>query len=354
MGSWNGTCAVSNLFVTSGTEVAVFLLLENKEKKDFCYGNALYDMCPIPFYGEYDDYGGVENCSGFGLPIVMNALKAQLYEFGQGPNSCHDIEVNRGNLDITKLFEADHEGRLGIQCFRPHNADAYDHSELSRMRDGDGLTSSQQFELDRLAAKIKQEDTFRRVTHVIIHGSVFKDILDKWYIEDYVGDGKGDTGYQNNYKHIYFKDLVDSIPTHVENCKKIVEADKLDTDPVHRSMSRLLRRFGSSDTESWNSPCLSTKWLVSFDRGSSMAFGLIEVKKHINDYAEKEDWAGMTAFIEEALKGAWINSFMTHVNKLWSKQTSAGQDTNMTGFMLLNKSIEDTLTAYRVRYDMDE
>ena len=35
MGSWNGTCAVSNMHIHSGQEVAVFMLLEIKEKKSF-------------------------------------------------------------------------------------------------------------------------------------------------------------------------------------------------------------------------------------------------------------------------------------------------------------------------------
>ena len=62
MGSWNATCAVSNLHITAGQDVVVFMLLKNNREKTFCYGNALYDVCPVAFYGKYNDYGAVEHC----------------------------------------------------------------------------------------------------------------------------------------------------------------------------------------------------------------------------------------------------------------------------------------------------
>ena len=88
MGSWNHTCAISNLHITAGQDVAVFLLLKKHNTGDssFCYGNALYDVMPLPFYGKYDDYGGVDECHGFGLPIILEEMKSRLYKFGQGAN----------------------------------------------------------------------------------------------------------------------------------------------------------------------------------------------------------------------------------------------------------------------------
>ena len=346
MGCWNGTCAVSNLHVTAGTEVAVFMLLENKEKKSFCYGNALYDLCPLPFYGEYNDYGAVENCNGFGMNIVVEAIKDRLYEFGQGPNSCHDIVVNKDNFDIDMLFEADHEDRLGIQHMSSWNSDEYQHRELERKRQENGLTDSQKFELDRLAAKIKKEDTFRRVTHVIIHGDVFKSIMEKWYIEDYVGDGTGSHGYDNSYNHIYFKDIVDSIPAFVDKVRQDSEEMKKEDNLVQ---ARMMRRHG---TDNWNSPNLATKWLHHFDSGESNTFGLIRVKDYIQDYVDAEDWGGLASFVKEALTGAWVNSFMSHTRKVWTKQTGMGsQRRESDSYILLANTVLEILKAEKAEYD---
>lgn len=354
MGCFNGVCAVSQLHVTYGQEVAVFMLLENKNKKTFCYGNAMYDVCPIPFYGEYNDYGAVENCNGFGLPIVLGAIKSKLYEFGQGPNSSHDTPVNKANFNIGMLFEADHEDRLGIQQSRTWDQDEYDHRELIGQRDKSeaGLSLSQQFELDRHASKIKKEDTFRRVTHVIIHGKVFKDILENWFVEYYVGDSKGTTGYENDYATLCFKDIIDSIPEYINTLKKQAEADKAvnSEDPVSAHLAKMLRRFGHE--RKWDDPNLATKWLDQFNSGyESNSFGLVDVKEKIADYTDAEDWENLTLFVKEALTGIWINSFMGRVNKLWSKQVSGGQGSEPEGFLFLNKSVKEVLDAEKREYD---
>jgi hypothetical protein len=347
MGCWNGTCAISNLHITAGQRVAVFMLAENSENKSFCYGNAMYDVYPLPFYGEYNDYGAVENCHGFGLPILLDAIKERLYEFGTGPNDCHDIAVNKENFDIDMLFEADHENRLGIQDANRWNTDEYHYRELDKKRLENGLTASQEFELDRLANKIKKIDTFRRVTHVIIHGDIFNDIMTKWYIESYVGDGKGDKGYENNYEHIYFKDIEDSIPEYVAAKKKTYDAAMTEEDPRLRTT---LLRF--TDREDWDSPNLTSKWMRAFEGGESHTFGPMFVKEYIREYEEKGDWAGLAAFLREILTAAWVNSFMSYTRKAWSKQVGMGsQNAEHIGYEVLIQSMADVIAAEKAEQE---
>ena len=349
MGCWNGTCAISNLHVTAGQDVVVFLLLENKDKKTFCYSNAMYDLCPVPFYGKYNDYGGVEECHGFGMNIVVEALRSQLYQFGQGPNSCHDIEVNKDNFDINMLFEADHEDRLGIQETQSWSHDSYEHRELEKLRLDSGLTDSQQFELDRLANKIKQVDTFRQVTHVIIHGDIFRGIINNWYIEDYVGEGKGTVGYGNSYNHIYFKDAVDSIPEYIARHKAAFDSSK-SSDPHIASIMRRMNMRGG--TFSYNDANLAGRWMQSFERGSSMTFGLIDVNSHVADYMEKEDWDGLAAFTKEALTAFWINAFMSSTRKTWAQTTGKGsQNQDTLGYEVLISAMSGVIAAEKAEQE---
>jgi hypothetical protein len=333
------------------------MLLENHRKKSFCYENALYDVCPIPFYGEYNDYGAVENCHGFGLPIVVEELRRQLYEFGSGPNQYHDPAVRKADFDIDVLFDADHEDRLGIQNFDRWNQDDYDISELEKKRDESGLDESQQFELDRLAAKIKKVDTFRRVTHVIIHGVAFRNITEKWFLEEYMGENKGDKGYNNSYKHIYFKDLIDSIPEYVESRKKEMESVEVDEDPNNPSVAsyrRMLRRFGSGNDD-WNSPNMARKWMARFNSSSSDVFGLISVSNYVNDYTEARDWDGLAAFLKEAFTGAWINTFMSATRKVWTKQTGMGsQSQEEDGYLMIAQTIHDIIKNDHVRFGSED
>ena len=362
MGCWNGTCAISNLHVRSGQKVAVFLLMKNNEARTFCYGNALYDLCPVPFYGEYNDYGAVENCYGFGRDMVVEELRHQLYEFGQGPNEYHDCVVNKTNFNLELLFEADHEDRLGIHDHRNYNQDEYDKNELEVEREKGGLTPEQNFELDRLINKIKKVDTFRQVTHVIVHADVMNAILEKWYIEDYVGDNKGNQGYQNNYVHFYFKDLVDSIPEYIRRLKeKQDEIKKLreDMDGIgglanNPTMQKAFNRVFRGSFE-WNDVCQAGRWMEYFKSNSNMTYGLIDVHETVGEYCVAEDWDDLAAFTREVLTTAWINSFMSYTRKIWTQQTGAGsQSDEHLGYKVLAETVLDILKEERKEYEEDE
>jgi hypothetical protein len=360
MGSWNGTCAVSNLHITAGQDVAVFMLLRNNTEKTFCYGNALYDVCPVPFYGKYNDYGAVEDCHGFGLNIVVDALKAQLYEFGQGANEYHDCEVKRDDFDIDLLFEADLEDRLGVENHRYHSNDDYNQRELEDMRLDKGLTDSQAFELDRLANKIKKVDTFRPVTHVTVHGDVFRMIMNDWYIEDYVGEGKGTEGDNKSYTHIYFKNVADSIPEFVDRLKAAhMELKRLteeaDATGASNSVHMSLFRMTSRSVFEWNDKCLAGLYMNYFGSDSTMMWDLVSVPEKVTEYCVEEDWDGLASFAREVLTATWVNNFMAHTRKLWSKQTGHGsQGQEPLGYQLLAKSVLGILKAEHDEFAEEE
>lgn len=359
MGCWNHTCAISNLHITAGQDVVVFLLIKKHEESvsSFCYGNALYDVVPLPFYGKYDDYGGVEDCTGFGLPIIMEELKSRLYKFGQGPNLYHDCEVTPDNLTVEKLFEADHEGRLGIDDPVRWSNDDYDKNKLEEMRLNSGLTSSQQYELDRLASKIKKENSFRQVTHVVIHGDIFRAITEKWYIEEYVGEGEGNKGYRNSYTHLYFKDLIASIPEYISLKKNNVERKKVIKEKLNSDINEALRNELLEElltmrhdwSNLWDSPCHAVKWMnYAHSSGESNVWGLIHIDEMVSEYTEKEDWAGLESFVKEILTASWINSFMSFTRKIWVKQTGSGsQNSEPLGYTVLAQAVLDITEAER-------
>jgi hypothetical protein len=353
MGSWNGTCAISNLHITLGTDVVVFMLLKSRDGTSLCHSNAFYDVCPIPFYGKYDDYGGVEDCFGFGLNIVLEEIRNQLYEFGQGPNSFHDTEVNRGNFDIDRLFKADNESRLGIQHLYHWDQDGADLGELERKRtEGESLTNSQIFEMNRLSAKIKQEDTFRQVTHIIVHCDIFRSIMDTWYVEEYVGEELGQCGHGNRYTHTYFKEVEHSISELIARKQaKKAEIEKKQKELAGTPMSNFTYRTLYANDYDYNDTCLAARWMCVFNNSSSV-FGLINVDFHVAEYVDSNDWDGLASFIKEALTVAWVNSYMGHTRKHWSKQTgSGGQDSDHLGHTVLANTVLKILAAENAERD---
>jgi hypothetical protein len=350
MGYWNGTCAISNLHITAGEPVVVFMLAKNNHEKSFCHNNALYELCPVPFYGKYNDYGAVEDCHGFGLNIVVESIREKLYKFGQGPNSCHDIEVNKENFDIEMLFEADNEDRLGIEFHERWDSDEYTHRELEYLAAEKGLTESQQFELDRLASKIKKVYNFRTVTHVQIHGKIFNDIMNKWYHEDYVGDGKGNCGYENNYVRVYFEDILATLPEYIYRIKKADEEfKKLESSGMSSVTPSLFKRAMGPmcrDQFDYNDPCLAGRWMQSASTiGEGTSFAIVDVREKVSEYFKAGDWVGLEKFAREVLIGLWINSYMYYIRKIWVKQTGSGsQSAQRLPYQILANSILQVLT----------
>ena len=55
MGSWSVSCGISNIAITSGNECCIIPLKENRSE----YGG--YLPITLPIFGEYNDYGGMEN-----------------------------------------------------------------------------------------------------------------------------------------------------------------------------------------------------------------------------------------------------------------------------------------------------
>lgn len=67
MGSWNGTCGLSNLPIRSNDKVKMVFLekslwLDDSSKgAGFCYPDRLYSPLSLPLSGVYNDYGSIED-----------------------------------------------------------------------------------------------------------------------------------------------------------------------------------------------------------------------------------------------------------------------------------------------------
>lgn len=116
MGSWNSTCAITNLPIFYGEEVYVFLLQAKPIPTSKCYPDFLYGVLPIHFEGTYDDYGAVENCKGPLLNTLMNIIMDNLVEM---PLSDYDkVKVTKSNLNVKTLFEFDHLRTLFVNEYK--------------------------------------------------------------------------------------------------------------------------------------------------------------------------------------------------------------------------------------------
>ena len=63
MGCWNATCNISNMPIFAGDKVALIPLVKPREKAVYncCYPTDNFVPFAFPIFGEYDEYGGIEN-----------------------------------------------------------------------------------------------------------------------------------------------------------------------------------------------------------------------------------------------------------------------------------------------------
>lgn len=115
MGCWNASCFLTNLPITYGEDVRVFILhkQENSELR-YCYPTASWRPFAFSFKGKYNDYGSIEEENGIMLNFIIDSIKKDLMELELGENRYHDIEVKKEGFDFEKMMEANHEGRLFV------------------------------------------------------------------------------------------------------------------------------------------------------------------------------------------------------------------------------------------------
>ena len=68
MGCWNGTCALTNLAIEAGDDVALYILKKGEffdhhieGINGFCYSDELYKSIPFVVHGKYNEYGSIEH-----------------------------------------------------------------------------------------------------------------------------------------------------------------------------------------------------------------------------------------------------------------------------------------------------
>jgi hypothetical protein len=274
MGCWNKTCGLSNLHITAGTPVYVFVLEKNKDY-DHCHSTGLFAPLLLPFESVYDDYGGGEDSSGPALDYVMNMIKKDLVELEVGENQYHDIEVKKEGFGPEKFFEAVHEDRLSIQ---------------GRFRD----------EPTQLYFTMMRKD-------------IVDDILENRRIQDYVGDGKGTCGYGNNYVKYKFADIVADIrPLLNEAMEKIAKA-KEDNETLANYM--LYDGFGGMFP--YGHPNKVAKWL----RGDSYRYSrIVDMKAVIRrglEIGTVDSINKLEEILTEHVKAIYIDGFMHAARKTW-------------------------------------
>lgn len=266
MGCWNKTCGISNLPIFWGEEVYAFLIEKNTDEKDRCYATSLWKPMFLHFQCEYNDYGAGEKSDKF-LPYILEGVKQYMVEMPLGENKFHDIEVSKDGMNERLLFDAVHEGRLKIDRVGEHQLDI-----------------------------------------VMLRKDIVDDILANYAINQYVGAGKGNCGYDNMYIQYRFADVANEI----DDVLDFVIEKTLSHDDIDRFMFSLTSIFESYQRENKNSRLAAYLSDTTYRFCNIVNYNDLILKTLTQGRAEAKD------IVYNILRGAFINWYFDQIRKIWA------------------------------------
>lgn len=310
LGSWNKTCGLSNLHITSGTEVYVFVLEENTDKTDRCYSTAFWKPLLLPFTSKYNDYGGGEESSGAGFQLIMDSIANKLVEQELGENVYHDIAVKKEGFGEEQFFESVHENRLFMRAYN-----------------GAGPI----------------------IDYVMLRKDIVDNILETRVIEQYVGEGKGTGGWSNCYIYYKFEDILKDLPEFMDELtKKLTPPIGSDTDMVlHNMIIQMMHGF--ENIFEYKHPNKIGKWV----RGDSHRFSsIVRVSELVTGLIEAGKRTEADLLMIDYLKGQYVNEFMEATRKNWAPGGHEGsQNQNVKEYRTLMSAITTVLDAEQSEWD---
>ena len=302
MGCWNKTCGLSNLPIMCGEDTYVFVLQRENEIENHCYATHLYRPLLLPFVSTYNDYGGGENSRGAAFPIVMKGIQDCLIEVEQGKNPYHDIPVKRDAWNEDLFFEAVHEHRL----------------------------------------KISRGGSFD-LTYVMMRKDIVDNLFDTYEFEEWVGEIRGNTGYNNCYVRYRMPDVIADIDSFFDAVIRIQGEEKR----VWLDLSRLAM---TCQTDGEN---LAAKWCSS-DIGYRYC-NLVLLNEMIPEMvlAGRRDEA--RELLIEHLRARFLDTFMMITRKSWipgGHEGSQGQE--FDGYRALIASMNRVMDQRDARYAAED
>lgn len=321
MGSWCKTCGLSGLHITAGEQVYVFVLEKNNILNDQCYSTAFYRPFLLPFYSEYDDYGGGENSYGVAFQPIMEAICKKLVELDVGENEYHDIAVTRDKFGESLFFEAVHEHRLKV--------------------------------------KLHSLSTETNLEFVMFRKDIVDYILANWGREDYVGAGQGTSGWNNSYIQYGFQDIINDIPEFMTILEAKV-ADQslenkswLDSVPPELRLKLMSTLMGFDSMFDYNEKNKVARWM----RGDRYRYlNLLSIQDLIvTALVTDQDREKAEMIITDYLKANYIDAFMHETRKVWLPGAHEGSQSNETqGYRVMCDAICKVINEQDRDRDEDE
>jgi len=341
------------MHVYAGEEVVSLFLVSNTSYDNNCYSTSFWAPIPVILYGEYNDYGAVENFTSKFDNLLIEYIKRHMFEMTQGPNQYHDPAAVRNELDLEQLYELDHEDRL---WFAPSKRSMLsDHMEkIYTAADIPVVLPKLEEGKDRAYGNFAYGPKVgSRVSHIVIKKSLFDKLLSDYTYEDWAED---ETGKYVRF-NVSFSDLLSNIDDDLEWVyKQFVGDEELkDATPEDTLMIKAMRRFRTNDMH-------STFWQVRKERPlfSLLPSGSSQGEYYMPNINVWELFISMYEtdkqlakdFILEIAKFSWLKMYVSHSRIAWTPQVGAGsQSSELTPYQILGQYLLDEVARERKEYE---
>lgn len=309
MGSWYKTCGLSQLPIIDYEEVMVVPLVQNPDASDRCYSTAFWQPLMVPFYAKYGDYGRGDEESGVALPYIIEGIRDALIETEAGENKYHDIEVKKDKFDVELFYEAVHEHRL--------------------------------FKTDYNGRK-------QAIDFVMLRKDIADDILANFKREMYMGNGKGDCGYQNSYKMISFASILEDLPEFMAKyAEQLADLNSDDEETRMKAIIRSINRGLSGVFEHGHDNLVS-----KFVRGDTYRYArFVDIGQIVDDLLTAGDAVNATLLMVDHLKMQYLDCYMEVTRRNWAPGGHEGsQNREMHGYRIMADAVLRALDREKARY----
>lgn len=286
------------------------VLEKNTDETDRCYSTSFWKPVQLPFYSVYADYGRGDKDSGAALPFVLDGIKKNLKEFELGKNEFHDIEVTKDKFDIDLFYEAAHESRLFKEHYGGHDSTMLD--------------------------------------YVMLRKDIVDDILVNYAREVYVGDGKGDCGYNNNYTILNFTSIIADLPDYMAEMAKMFVAPENESEDEAAIRMIEAKMFRGLELFDYGHPNLVNQWV----RGDGYRFSnVVRAAEIVFDLMKEGKVKEATEVMVDLLKFKYIDCFMEMTRRNWAPGGHEGSQGNEHhGYRVMAEATLRALARERTKY----
>lgn len=310
MGCWNKTCTLSNLPILANEPVYVVMLTPSDERSR-CYTTAFYRPALLPFLSYYDDYGGGYDSKGPVFDTVLEAVRKALVE--KEVASPRGTRAEKAALTEETLFKWCHEGVLEVKFSSFHRA--------------------------------------KRLEFAMVR----KDVVDfhrtRPMLSRYVGDGKGNSGWGNDYENFSFDEVLAEVPALIAKVKEVLAKPGEYADNVEFRV-RVELGYGGSELCEMLEALADNKAARYFSDSRSGMSLLVDPQFEIFMALANGDEARSVALIEAYLLGRFIDDLLDGVRKCWLPGIHEGsQESDPEPYRVMGEAINVVLEKERLRLE---